>query len=185
MTVLTVVGLDPSFRNFGMSKGKLDLNAGTLSLSEVELSQSSTGKELKSVRQNSKDLNAAKTQFTGMTEFIKGSDLIFVEVPHGSQSARASASYGICIGILASIEIPLIQVTANEVKIASTGNKTETKRGMINWAYNLYPDIDWFTQKRKGISVLTDKNEHIADSIAAIHAGVKTDEFKRLLTVLK
>ena len=109
---------------------------------------------------------------------------MFVEVPVGSQSARAMASYGVCIGLLAALsDKPLIEVTPTEVKLAAVGSKTASKQEMISWASDLYPHLNWI--KSRGKSELADKNEHIADAIGAIHAGILTDEFARLVAAVR
>jgi Holliday junction resolvasome RuvABC endonuclease subunit len=108
-------------------------------------------------------------------------DIICVEIPVGSQSARAMASYGICIGVLASINKPMIQVTPTEVKVAATGNKSATKREMIIWAFSQNSSLKWLTRTTNGDNILIDKNEHMADAMAAIKAGISTDEFKTIL----
>ncbi len=82
------------------------------------------------------------------------------------------ASYGMCIGLLASIQVPLIQVTPAEVKLAACKSKVATKQQMINWATTNYPGANWCKRKLKGVEVLTDKNEHLADALGAIYAGV-------------
>lgn len=88
------------------------------------------------------------------------------------------ASYGVCIGVLASSSTPFIQVTPNEVKLAGTNKKTATKAQMIEWATKTYPYVNWFTNQKKGITTFSAKNEHLADAIACVHAGVKTDLFR-------
>lgn len=178
--LITVVGLDPSLSNFGMVKGTLDMNVGKLTITDMQLIEtSSINKNKKTVRQNSKDLQRARAICDGMSAFIDDAEYIFVEIPVGSQSARAMASYGISIGILASIGIPMFQVTPYEVKEAATGTKTATKQQMIDWAVKKYPFAPWLRHNNK----VTQKNEHLADGIAAIHAGVKTDEFKQVRTI--
>lgn len=87
------------------------------------------------------------------------------------------ASYGVCIGILGGITIPTIQVTPTEVKLVATGSKTASKQDMIDWAVKQYPNAKWLTKTQKGITSLVSKNEHLADALATIHAGVLTDEF--------
>ena len=92
------------------------------------------------------------------------------------------ASYGICIGLLASlVDKPMIQVTPLEVKLCSVGTKTATKREMINWAFSQNNSLNWLTRVENGDNILIDKNEHMADAMAAIKAGVSTNEFKTLL----
>jgi len=185
MAVLIVAGLDPSLSNWGQAKGVLDLDTGTFRLNELDLQETSPdNKNRKSVRKNSDDLNRAKLLYTTMSRFLIDVDMVFVEIPVGSQSARSMASYGICIGVLASIGKPVIQVTPAEVKLVATGNKNASKAAMIDWAVKKYPDANWFTKVRNGVTTHTAKNEHLADATACIHAGVKTDEFSQARAIL-
>lgn len=186
MSNLTIMGLDPSMNNFGMVVGKLDLDTGELSNVYLSLSSPSKTTDKKTVRQNSKDLDHARQQYNNLHNFIEihKPDLVCVEIPVGSQSARAMASYGMCIGVIASINLPLIQVTPTEVKMAAVKSKTATKQEMIDWATKLCPDASsWLTHKSKGVLTLTQANEHLADALAAICAGVKTDQFKLIASV--
>jgi Holliday junction resolvasome RuvABC endonuclease subunit len=177
MACIRVVGLDPSMAAFGISLGILNLDTGEFDLQCIEVVDTASSKT-KQVRKNSDDLERARKIQKQLIEMLPGADLVCVEIPVGSQSARAMASYGMCIGILASINIPMIQLTATELKLAATGNKNATKKDMIDWATSTYPDTMWYSKKVKGQRSFTNKNEHVADATAAIHAGVKTDEFK-------
>lgn len=168
-----------------MAKGTLDLQSGVLSSLQLELNVTKPDNKNKKVRKNSQDLERARSHFKALTEFLKGVDLVCVEIPVGSQSARSMASYGICIGLLSSIEIPFIQVTPLEVKLAAVGSKTATKQQMIDWAYGIYPNANWLFKNQKGKTSLTAANEHLADAIAAIHAGARTDEFKYITMLNK
>lgn len=185
MTTLKVAGLDPSMSNFGMVKGDLDLKLGSFIITDLLLEETkSDTKNKKSVRKNSDDLNRARKIHTALKTFIEDVDMVFVEIPVGSQSARAMASYGMCIGIIGSITQAMIQVTPTEVKVAATGNKTASKADMIDWATKTYPYAEWLTKKVKGVVTHVNKNEHLADAVAAIHAGVKTDEFIQAKSIL-
>ena len=185
MAILRVAGLDPSMKNFGMVKGNLDLDTGVFTDVQFKLQEtSSDNKNKKTVRKNSDDLNRARLLYISMNDFLMDADMVFVEIPVGSQSARAMASYGMCIGVLGSIDQALIQVTPAEVKMAATGNKHASKVEMIEWATKLYPEASWLTEKRKGVLRFLNKNEHLADAIGAIHAGVRTDEFKQARSIL-
>ena len=186
MSKLTIVGLDPSMSNFGMVKGVLDLNSRTFCPTDIKLIETKSDKtNKKTVRKNSDDLNRAKLLYNGMSDFIIDADLISVEIPVGSQTARAMTSYGVCIGVLSSIKQPMIQVTPAEVKLATCNKKTATKEEMINWATSLYPNLNWITRKYKGQIQLTKKNEHIADALATVHAACKTDQFLQMLSIYK
>ena len=52
---------------------------------------------------------------------------------------------------------------------------------MINQAVALYPDANW---PMRGGKIVAGTAEHMADAIAAIHAGVNTPEFTNLMKLL-
>lgn len=180
---IPVLGMDPSLRNWGLASGLLDLDTGVLELTDLSVVQPRE-ETSKQVRKNSKDLEIAHILANQLLAPMRTAKVIFVEVPVGSQSARAMASYGICVGILGTMQaqnIQIIEVTAFEVKHALTGNKNATKDQMIQKGMELYPDARWPMHKGQAAS----KSEHIADAIGAIHAGVKTPVFQNLMQLLK
>ena len=183
MRTIKVAGLDPSMNNFGMVLADYDLDSGELSNVQLLLSSPDTV-EGKQVRQNSKDITKAKQHWNAVNRFIPKDTIVFVEVPVGSQTARAMASYGICVGILSCLPHTLIQVTPLEVKVAATGSKTATKAEMIDWATNKFNSANWLTKKRNGVLSYTNDNEHLADALAAIYAGLNTTEFSLLKTAI-
>lgn len=181
MRPLKVVGFDPSLTNWGIAQGLLhddNLRIDHLSVTKPVLS---TGKQ---VRQNSLDLEAAEQLAHAAFKCSRGADVIFVEVPVGSQSARAMASYGICVGVLGGLRalgIPFFEVTATEVKLAMTGLKTATKIQMINTAATKHPEANWPYYTKKGQTLITESTaEHMADAVGAIYAGIQLASFKQL-----
>lgn len=183
---IKVLGVDPALRNFGLVNAEIDLDNQKVTVTKVHLAKSENGiKNVKKVRKNSDDLERARVLHEALQEAASGASFCFVEVPVGSQSARAMASYGICIGVLSSCPIPMIQVTPTEVKMAGCGVKTATKDEMIEAAMALHPEAQWLTRKLKGVVSPIADNEHLADATFAIHAGMKTDEFQSILNTLK
>lgn len=176
---IPVVGFDPSLRNWGIAEGSLDIETGYLDSLKLTLVQTKED-DGKTVRKNSKDLERAEQLASAVIEVARKAKVIFVEVPVGSQSSRAMASYGICVGILGSIRalgIQIIEVSPTEVKKAFTGDKFAKKERMIATAVGLYPSANFPRHKGK----IVDKAEHVADAIAAIHAGVQTPVFQNVL----
>lgn len=176
---IPVVGFDPSLRNWGVAEATLDLITGYLDTPRLSLIETKEPKG-KQVRQNSTDLHIAEQLAKRALETARNAKVIFVEVPVGSQSARAMASYGVCIGVLGAIRaegIPLIEVTPTEVKKTFTGDKNATKEKMITEAVRLYPTANFPRHKGE----VSGKAEHVADAIAAIHAGVLTPMFQNLM----
>lgn len=180
---IKVAGFDPSLTHWGFALATLDLQTGTLE--DVSAFFVEPIKETKKqVRQNSIDLSVAEQLSIEAFKAAKSVKAIFAEVPVGSQSARAMASYGVCVGIIGSIRsqgYPVIEVTATEVKEIFTGNKNASKRQMIDQAVSLYPEVKW----PKGIkNPVADNAEHMADALASIHAGVRTPVFQNIMRLL-
>lgn len=189
--LIPVVGFDPSLTHWGMAEANLDLNTGFLSTPVLEVIEPEKIKT-KQVRQNSVDLFVAEQLAAKALAAARKARVVFVECPVGSQSARAMASYGICVGILGTLRaegIPLIEVTATEVKLSLTGTKHATKQAMIDAGVGLYPDANWPRYKANGKSYkkgeITGTAEHVADAIAAIHAGVRTPTFQNLMRLFQ
>lgn len=191
VTTLKVAGLDPSLSNFGIATATLDIIALDLRVDTLHVEKTAPEKDKKLrkvVRKNSEDLERVCALHAGATAGCAGVDLVFVEVPVGSQSARAMVSYGASLGVIAAVKAvkPMIQVTPTEVKVAGTGIKTATKEEMIEAMIARFPDAPWPMQTKKGVTVpIADKCEHLADAVAAILAGIATDEFQRMLAMYR
>jgi len=188
MSLIKVTGFDPSMRNWGMAKGIYDTNTQKLTLTDLVIIQPEVTKH-KSVRQNSKDVEKAEQLFTGAVEFCKGSDIVFAEVPAGSQMARASVGNGVCfaiIGALRACKFPITEITPIEVKLAATGKKSATKLEMIAWATRLHPEVEWPNHKKQGVVKITEGTaEHLADAVGTIYAGLQTQQFQQSVKFLQ
>lgn len=188
---MKIVGMDPSMSNFGVVNATLDLDTMKFTVQGMHVVQTEPEKDKKvrkQVRKNSEDLDRARKLHRGAMEATEGAFMAFIEVPVGSQSARAMASYGVCLGVIAAVAetLPIIQVTPNEVKLAGAGTKTATKGEMIEAMIAKYPDAPWPMRKSKGELVpIAGECEHLADALAAIEAGVSSDEFRQTMAVLK
>lgn len=180
MSKIKIIGIDPSLRNTGICKGWLDLNTLEWGIEEVELAKTEKGK-VKTVRKSSDDYDRTRILYEAIKEAEKGAEIAFVEMPIGSQSADAMKSYGACIALIATLDIPVIQVTPTQVKVHATGDKNATKEEMIGWAFKLFPKINWLQRAGK----LTLNNEHLADAVGAVNAGMKDDDFKALIVMLR
>lgn len=190
LSSLIVCGVDPALSNLGLSRARYHLQSGLVEPLAVSLTHTEN-QAAKTVRKNSDDLRRAGESFAALHQWIAGASVVFAEVPTGSQSARGSFSNGVCCGVLSSIgNLPsasgvaqprMIQVLPHEVKLAAVGSKHATKQEMIDWATAKAPDLEWIKYRGK----ITAANEHPADALAAIYAGIKTEEFKRLVDMLR
>lgn len=184
--MIKVVGIDISLNNLGVCKATIDGN-NRIKVVELELIQPPKADEQtkKQVRKNSDDLRRARWLRSGLMMAIEGADIVTIEMPVGSQSARAMVSYGISLGVVSGITLPMIEVTPYDVKLAGAGTKTATKHEMIDWAVKAHPEGNWKTKKVKGEVSLTNDNEHLADALATIYAAMKTDQMKASIAFAK
>lgn len=176
---MKLLGFDPSLNNWGVAQALLTTNT-TIEVTGLDLI-SPVKPSGKQVRQNSKDIQCAAQLATAITKFCPIAQAIFVEVPVGSQSSRAMASYGICVGILGAIReqgYSFFELTPKEVKLAATGDPNASKQTMIDWAISAFPDAGWPRHQGK---VTASKAEHMADAVATIYAGIQLSEFQTLL----
>lgn len=183
-TTLIAVGLDPSLSNFGAAKMELTFDSlgkvASYKLIDIALSETSPDKK-KTRRKNEEDRARAVEHSRFLKDFLKDANIVFCELPVGSQTARAMASYGICVGITSAIELPFFVVSPADVKLAACKDKQASKEQMVNWAISRFPTAQWKQGKSKAIGT---KNEHIADALASIVAGVKTEQFKQAFTFI-
>ena len=183
---MRLVGMDPSLNNWGLAEAVLEKN-GELKIICFSVTQPVVP-AVKQIRQNTKDVTAAAQLFDAAYNFTGLAQVVFAEVPVGSQSARAMASYGICSGVLGALRAlgrDFIEVSPAEVKRAATGSATATKSQMIQWAIAAHPEANWPKFKRDGVEYISEaKAEHMADAIAAIHAGIRTPMFQQLIRAM-
>ena len=184
---IQVVGFDPSLRNWGIAKGVIDIQEQCLVIQQLQVTTPVLPKA-KQIRQNSQDLESARQLYEEAFTFAKEAQAIFVEVPVGSQSARAMASYGICVGVLGALRasgIPFFEVTPSEVKRVTCGKVTASKQEMITWAMNNHPEAPWPMYRQQNELLVSEaKAEHMADAIGAIYAGVQDNQFKQWLNLI-
>ena len=179
--LIKVAGMDPSFTNWGTAEGTLCLEHGYLTDVTTDLQRTEKGKD-KQVRVNSDDLRRTEDLARHAFMVADRAKVIFSECPVGSQSASAMKSVGVAHGIVGAMRAKgyiVIEVQAKAVKKALTGNANASKADMIEAAMKQYPDAGWTWHRGKP----TDNNEHRADAIGAIHAGVLTPEFQQLITL--
>jgi Holliday junction resolvasome RuvABC endonuclease subunit len=192
---LKILGMDPSLSNFGIVHATLNIETLKITPEAMYVLQTEPEKDKKVrklVRKNSEDLDRCKILHKGAVEATEGRFLAFIEVPVGSQSSRAMASYGVSLGVIAAVAnaMPIIQLTPTEVKVAGCGIKTATKGEMIDAMVAKYPNAPWprYTQNGKGYKkgdIHAGEGEHVADALAAIEAGIATDEFRRMIAVFR
>lgn len=180
---IRVMSMDPAFRNFGIAILDIDIDTRELDPVALRLLQTDGKEKKKGVRAGSVNLRNAQELVAGMNQMIERFDprLACAEIPSGAQSSAAAYGFGVAVGVLGSCSLPIIQVTANEAKIAATGKKGATKDQMIAWATTQWPDLNWLRHGKR----ITKANEHLADALAIAKAATETAEFAQATAMLR
>lgn len=188
MVPIHVIGIDAALANMGLCRATIDWGAHPAYRVRVHTLRLVTTKiqDKKVVRKASDDLRRAKVLHQALQEFcvpvfepsfLAAPKVAFAEIPSGSQSSTAARGLGIAVGVIASCPVPVIEVSQLEVKMASVGVRSASKADMISWAVRTYPTAPWLRHNNK----ITAANEHLADAIAVIHAGINTKEWASLM----
>ena len=177
------ISIDSSLANTGIAFGEIKEvnNKKEVLVTKILLHTTEKGKN-KQVRASSDAIIRGRSTHKAVQAAIDKWNpmFIFAETPSGSQSSAGMKSYGMTCQLIGSLDPKPVEVTPTEVKVASVGKKTASKAEMIEWAKSLYPDLGWFYYQGK----LQAKNEHMADAIAIVYAGMETDDFTRVYDVL-
>lgn len=181
METITVIGMDPSMSNWGYCRAQINVKTLKVTVEKIWTVTTEKGKAKKQVRVSSDDIDRARTLVEALETACEDAQIAFVEVPHGSQSANGMKSYAMCIGVLAQCKIPMVQLSEMDLKTRTTGKKAATKREGIEWASTQHPKAGW--PMRNG--EVQANAEHMADAVAAIHAGLVDEQFKSALTILR
>ena len=186
MSKIKILGVDPSTSNFGMAKMLVDLDSGKLEVEDLILIQTESEKN-KGVRKDSDDLRRAREVYAGFMLAAKDVALVISEIPFMNPGGYAAANFnsGLVTGILASCPKPLIQVFPQDVKSLATGSRHAAKEEMIEVAMNRHPSAPWLMRKLRGNMVPTAANEHLADAVLSVYAGVETAQFEQAVSMYR
>lgn len=183
---IKIVGFDPSMSNWGIAKATLDVQTLEFSVDDLILVETESEAK-KGVIKQSDDLRRARIVREGMMQACEDASFAISEIPFCNPAGYAGANFnsGLVTGVLASCPIPLIQVFPAEVKQKATGIRSATKEEMIAWAIKRFPDAPWRMRTLKGKQVPTKANEHLADAVASINAGLDSQQLKQALAIYR
>lgn len=175
MSKIIVAGMDISLTNLALVKSTLDLKSGYLDEPKFKLITTAPSKD-KTVVKRLDDVTRCRELYLGFQQYITGVDVLFVELPTGSQMYNGAKSYAVSCYTLATTDIPYILIDPKYLKQCTAG-KGATKKEMIAWAREEFPDMN--------IPKAANRAEHVADALGAIYAGVTTNEFKLITSGIK
>jgi Holliday junction resolvasome RuvABC endonuclease subunit len=173
MDKIDIVAIDPSFRNMGMVKATYD---GLIEVTDYRLEHTERASE---GTRSADDWQVALKLSRALQAYTEDADVVIMEQPVGSQSARSAWTLGITLGVLTSIQCPVITLTPRQVKYAFTGDRKADKGKMIETAIRKFPAVRLPHYGKKGKERINmGQAEHIADALGVLYTGVKTRDFK-------
>lgn len=187
MKHIPVIGFDPSLTHWGWVKAHAKLD-GTFEVVDMGIIETNNEDTKKGVRLESDNLKRSKELYEGMVEVCDGQAMAITELPLFNsyiKGAQGLARSGIVVGILGACPIPIIQVFPKNVKMLAVGSKNADKTEIVDWAVRKFPDAPWRYRTLRGKQVLKNDNEHIADAVAIINAGLQTEQFKQAMALYK
>jgi Holliday junction resolvasome RuvABC endonuclease subunit len=179
---MIVMGLDGSLQNFGIAIAKIDpVKLRIIDILELKLSKTHKNSAIKRADD---DMERFKQHWREILAIGEKYDpqMVFGEIPSGSKDVRAAFAFGGVTAMLACIatEIDVVTVTPMQVKVASTGVKHADKEDIIEAMYHCFPNAEWLVSKKPNAMniktpeglFLMNANEHLADAIGVIKAGL-------------
>jgi len=183
---IRVVGVDPSTANFGIAIAQVDIASESYDVEDLILIKTEPETK-KGVRKDSDDLRRANIVRNGFVKACEGASFVISEIPFCDPKGYASANFnsGLVTGVLTNCPVPLIQVFPQDVKQLFCGSRHAAKEEMIEEAMTRFPAAPWLMTKRGGKMVPTKANEHLADAVAVINAGIQTEQFKAAIAMYR
>ncbi len=177
---MKIVSIDPSLRNTALVYS--ELTDGVVKVIDSVTIETEKSKQ-KQVRASSDLIHRCDVLHRHVNKFLEkhSPEIIFVETPSGSQSASGMKNYGVSCYLIATLTPRAIEVTPTEVKKATVGTKTASKNEMIAWAFEKHPEAPWILRNEFPLA----KQEHMADAIAIIYAGMVTPAFDWIKSVTR
>lgn len=178
------ISIDPSLRNTAIVFGSIIKDDGSYKLNpegyELIVTKKSSNKK---IRASSDLIERCRALNERISKFVKEyqPSIVFAETPSGSQSFRGGLSYAVSCYLIATVDPPAIELTPTEVKKKTVGKNTATKKEMIQYVVDNFPEFELPMKMQKGKqSVVEGKAEHICDAICAGVAGLQSNQFEQL-----
>ena len=212
---ISIIGVDPSTSHFGMVYGWYEVNSQEFIPLYYTVLEPPDGlyDEFPPKGKNSQrttivefEKNCALSQLIKDFFIRHKPQVVITEVPSGAKGMYATSKLYAAIGMVCGcFTFPssvqnwkIIGVTPQEVKSAATDglDNYASKFQVMKWAFQNYPCVGWRHEPKEFEKVgkvdtylvcreAEDFNEHMADALAAVKAGVNTRAFRAWLKAVK
>ena len=122
--------------------------------------------------------------FEDLDAHPSGLKAIVSEAQSWPRNASVSAKVGMCWGIISTFahvcEIPLVQISPQNLKKTLTGRKSASKQDVADAVCDVWPDIQGDADKHPST-----QREHIYDAAAALIASKEKDAINAMLAIAR
>jgi len=174
---LKVVGLDPSFRHWGVALGYISKDTGQLTIDQLHTITTQPYTKSK-LSKSSWDISQAAILYEEVNRLVDGADIICIEVPYGSQDAKSALGRGICLAILSTLKAKHTVYVTPQASKKILGDSKATKADSVRWASERHPEAPWKLHNKK-LSV--EANNHCSDAVVAIYAAAEQVDFSKFI----
>ena len=168
---MIILGCDPGFANFGWCLAHYH-GGDTLAIDSLGVIETRPhGK-----RNTQSESNARRASKIGVNldKLAKTADVMCVEAMSYPRNAMAAHKMGLAWGAMAVVcednELPLLQATPQDVKVAVCGKRSASKQDVETALCAIYPEAKSHTDRWP-----MGKREHMFDALGAIHALLDSD----------
>jgi Holliday junction resolvasome RuvABC endonuclease subunit len=161
-----IIGIDTGFASFGLADLQFG-GGGVLELLRATVLRTEKSAKKKEVLAASDKLRRVAELSTGLSEWLDD-DVVAIccESMSLPRQAAVSCMIGLAFGMLGALaqqrDIPILQVSPQNLKLAVAGSKSATKDEVIAAVSKMFPKTPW--PKATGL------HEHMADAIGAVIA---------------
>lgn len=188
MSKITILGLDPGLSFTGYAIAEVDVSTKSI-VRVADIGCAETARDNhRTIRKTSDDFRRARAQAEKIQQLVDlhQVSIVAAEMVTTTPYKLPTFSFGVMVGIIASLDKPVIEVLPREVKKVATGDDRATKRDMIAWALKktARQKLPWPTSSRQNKLDLTYRGKHVtlaaehpADALAIIEAAIATQQF--------
>lgn len=177
--LIKILSIDPALRNFGMAKFDYDVLTDTLYNIHLDIAHTKAfikrkeyGLKNYRIAEAYHDLKEIRGLYDKLKENLVGVDLVFAEAYIGGRTSPSLKGLVVAFTLLTIIDAPIIFVSPQDAKIVAGTNcryTAITKKDVIKWAKDKWPDLNWYRRQNQ--------NEHVADALAVACAGLQSEPF--------
>lgn len=163
-----IIGIDTGFASFGVADLQFG-SGGVLELLRATVLRTEKSVKKREILASSDNLRRVAELSAGLSKWLDDDDdvvAICCESMSLPRQASTSCKIGLSFGMLGALaqqrDIPILQVSPQNLKLAVAGSKSATKDEVIAAVSKQFPKTPW--PKAKGL------HEHMADAIGAVIA---------------